>query len=171
MRVLTPAMIKALTGQQTDEVFVMLVTFTYKTPTGDIVLRFSSDPTVRHSVTPLIYKTVRNGLDYFFVPMAVQLPNDTEGSPTSAQLSVSNVGLELINILRTMKVGDLPASVDIDIVLASDPGIIGYNIPTLDMVQADWDENSVNLTLVIEALDREPFPTGNFNPSQFPGLF
>jgi hypothetical protein len=134
-------------------------------------LRFSSDPTVRHSVTPLIYKTVSNGLDYFYVPMAITLPGDTIDSPTSAQLSVSNVGLELINILRSMNVGDKPASVDMNLVLASDPNTIGYNIPTMDMVQADWDEQSVNLTLNIEALDREPFPAGNFDPSWFPALF
>jgi hypothetical protein len=166
-RLLTPAMIAALTGQQTDEVFVVLVTFTYKTT----VFRFSSDPTVRHSVTPLIYKTVSGGLDYYYVPMAITLPGDTIGSPANAQLSVSNVGLELINILRSMNVGDLPATVDMRIVLASAPDTVGYSIPTMDMVQADWDEQSVNLTLNIEALDREPFPAGNFDPSWFPALF
>jgi hypothetical protein len=166
-RLLTPAMIAALTGQQTDEVFVVLVTFTYKTT----VFRFSSDPTVRHSVTPLIYKTVSNGLDYYYVPMSITLPNETIDSPANAQLSVSNVGLELISILRSMTVGDVPAKVDMNLVLASAPNTIGYNIPTMDMVQADWDENSVNLTLNIESLDREPFPAGNFDPSWFPALF
>jgi hypothetical protein len=166
-RPLTPAIIAALTGQQTDEVFVVLVTFTYKTT----VFRFSSDPTVRHSVTPLIYKTVSNGLDYYYVPMSITLPNETIDSPANAQLSVSNVGLELISILRSMTVGDVPAKVDMNLVLASAPNTIGYNIPTMDMVQADWDENSVNLTLNIESLDREPFPSGNFDPSWFPALF
>jgi hypothetical protein len=166
-RPLTPAIIAALTGQQTDEVFVVLVTFTYKTT----VFRFSSDPTVRHSVTPLIYKTVSNGLDYYYVPMSITLPNETIDSPANAQLSVSNVGLELISILRSMTVGDVPAKVDMNLVLASAPNTIGYNIPTMDMVQADWDENSVNLTLNIESLDREPFPAGNFDPSWFPALF
>jgi hypothetical protein len=70
-----------------------------------------------------------------------------------------------------MAVGDIPATVDMAIVLASDPNTVGYSIPTLDMVQADWDEQSVNLTLVVEALDREPFPSGNFDPSDFPALF
>jgi len=145
------------------------VTFTHNDlPTP---LRFSSDPTIRHSITPLVYKTVSNGNDYFYVPMSIQLPNDTDGSPTSAQLVVSNVGLELINILRSMDVGDVPASVDMSIVLASDPNTSGYSIPTLDLVSADWDEQSVNLTLVVESLDREPFPAGNFDATGFPGLF
>lgn len=167
MRQLTPAMFAALAGQETDEVFIVLCTFKYKTTT----MRFSSDPTVRHSLTPLIYKTVSNGNDFFYVPMAISLPSDSEGSPSAAQLSVSNVGLDLINILRSMTVGDFPATLDMDIVLASDPNTIGYNIPTLDMVQADWDENTVNLTLVIESMDREPYPAGNFDPRSFPALF
>jgi hypothetical protein len=162
-------MIRALSGQQTLEVFIVLVTFRHSflaTP-----LRFSSDPTIRHSLTPLVYKTISRGLDFFFVPMSIQLPNETLDSPTNAQLSVSNVGRELISLLRSMRVGDIPATVDMEIVLGSDPDIVGYSIPTLDMVQADWDENSVNFTLTIEPLDREPFPAGNFDSSGFPALF
>lgn len=169
MRQLTPAMIRALTGQQTREIFIVLVTFRHNDlPTP---LRFSSDPTIRHSLTPLLYKTVSRGLEFFYVPMAIQLPTETDGSPTNAQLSFSNVGLELINILRSMDVGDIPAQVDMEIVLASDPNVVGYSIPTLDMVQADWDVDAVSLTLVVEALDREPFPSGNFDQSGFPALF
>jgi hypothetical protein len=164
-------MLLALTGQQTDEVFVVLVTFSYPAISPTTILRFSSDPTVRHSLEPLLYKTVSGGLDYFYVPMSIQFPNDTLDSPTNAQLSVSNVGLEMISILRSMQVGAAPAAVDMKVVLASDPNNVGYTIPTLDMVQADWDEQSVNLTLVIESLDHEPFPAGNFEPSWFPSLF
>lgn len=235
-RQLTPEMLKAIAGQQTDEVFIVLVTFTYDirftgnlyvgaplvtdlsrdltnilsigdsiagdgiTPgatitnissdmlimsdnatvsvntvgavmVSPITLRFSSDPTVRHSLTPLVYKTVSNGNDYYYVPMAIQLPTDSPDSPTTAQLSVSNVGLELINILRSMIVGDVPATVDLNIVLASDPDNIGFTVPTLDMVQADWDEQNVTMTLVVEALDREPFPADSFTPTDFPALF
>lgn len=169
MRTLTPTMIKAIAGQQTTEVFVMLITFRHNDLPAP--LRFSSDPTTRHSLTPLLYKTVSRLNDYFFVPMAVQLPTDSTDSPATAQLSVSNVGRELIDILRSMDVGDVPATCDIEIVLASDPDTVGYIIPTLDMVQADWDENTVNITLNIEALDREPYPSGNFNQSVFPALF
>lgn len=174
MRTLTIDMIKALTGQQTDEVFVVLVTFSVwnnTTQVYDVAARFSSDPTVRHSLTPLVYKTVSNGNDFFYVPMGITLPNDSEGSPTAATLSVSNVGLELINALRSMKVGGIPATVDMNIVLASAPNTPGYTLPTLDMVQADWDEQSVTMTLVVEALDHEPFPAGNFDAAGFPALF
>ena len=169
MRMLTPAMIRAITGQQTKEVFIVLTTFKHADlPTP---LRFSSDPTIRHSLTPLLYKTISRGLTFFYIPMSIQLPTETLDSPASAQLSVSNVGRELINTLRSMDVGTKPATVDMEIVLGSDPDVVGYSIPTLDMVQADWDADAVNLTLTIESLDREPFPSGNFDASGFPGLF
>lgn len=169
MRTLTPAMLTALSGQQTTEVFVVLVTFRYHTLPAP--MRFSSDPTVRHSLTPLLYKTVSRGNDYYYVPMSIQLPTETLDSPANAQLSISNVGRELISLLRSMSVGDVPATVDMEIVLASDPNTVGYSLPTLDMVQADWDVDSVNLTLTVESLDREPFPSGNFDSSGFPALF
>lgn len=168
MRTLTPAIIASLTGQQTSEVFLMLVTFTVPGTSPAEILRVSSDPTERHSLTPLIYKTVSRGDDYYFIPMTITLPNDTEGSPSAAQLSVSNVGLELISLLRSVS---LPVAVTMEIVLASDPDTVGYTLPTFDLTQADWNENTVTLTLTIEALDREPFPAGNFDASGFPGLF
>jgi len=174
VRNLTPAMIAALSGQQTDEVFVILLTFgriLRTTNAYEVLARFSTDPTVRHSLTPLLYKTVSNGQDFFYIPMSISLPNDTDGSPTTAQLQIANVGLELIDMLRTIDADTYNYTVDLDVVVASDPNTIGYAVPTLDLVQADWDENTVTLSLTIEALDREPYPSGNFTPKGFPALF
>lgn len=166
MRTLTPAMIQALTGQQTTEVFVILVTFDHEDL--DNPVRFSSDPTERHSTTPLIYKTVSRSNDYYFIPMNVILPSDTEDSAPAAQLSISNVGRDLIATLRSI---ETPASVTLELVLASDPDTVGFTLPVLDMASANWDKDTVTLSLTIEALDLEPFPAGTFDPGSFPALF
>lgn len=169
MRTLTPAMINALTGAQTSEVFIILVAITH-TDLGsspDQTIRFSSDPTTRHTTTPLVYKTVSRGDDYYFIPMAVTLPNDSDGAPSTAQLSISNVGRDLIELLRSVS---SPAQVTLELVLASDPDEVGFELPVLDMTSANWDKDTVSLTLTIEALDREPYPAGSFDPASFPAL-
>lgn len=166
MRTLTPAMVQALTGQETEEVFVVLLTITHSflaTP-----LRFSSDPTVRHSDTPLVYKTVSRGNDYFFVPFQFILPDDADGTGLQATLRMSNVGREQITLLRS--VPD-PAQVLMEMVLASDSNTVGFTLPQLDLTSASWDASTVELTLTIDALDLEPYPSGNFDPSHFPALF
>lgn len=166
MRTLTPAMVQAMTGQETTEVFVVLVTFEHE----DLLVpaRFSSDPAERVSSTPLVYRTVSRGDDYVFVPMEVSLPDDVDGGTAQAKLRVSNVGRDLIAQLRSIST---PAQVTIELVLASDPDTVGFTLPVLDMVAAGWDKDSVDLSLTVEALDAEPYPAGNFDQTSFPALF
>lgn len=158
-------MIQALTGQQTSEVFVFLVTIDHDFLADPLL--FSSDPTERASTTPLVYKTVSRGNDYFFVPMEITLPDEAEGTSLQTKLRVSNVGREQIELLRSVST---PAEVTLELVLASDPDTVGLTLPVLDMTVANWDALSVELTLTIEALDREPYPAGNYDPSGFPAL-
>lgn len=165
MRTLTPAMIQALTGQETTEVFVFLITIEHATLSEP--LRFSSDPTERVSTTPLLYKTVSRGDDYFYVPMGIVLPEEVEGSGTVSKLQVSNVGREQIELLRS--ISDR-AQVTVELVLASDPDDVGLVLPVLDLTTASWDSLSLELTLSVESLDMEPWPSGNFDPASFPAL-
>jgi hypothetical protein len=165
MRSLTPAMILALTGQDTGEVFVMLVTIDHAVLAEP--LRFSSDPTERVSDTPLIYKTASRGDDFIFVPMEITLPDDADGAPQRAGVRVSNVGREQITLLRSVST---PASVTMELVVASDPDTVGMTLPVLDLTDASWDAAAVQLTLTIDALDKEPFPAGTFDPASFPAL-
>jgi len=165
VRTLTPALIQAMTGQQTTEVIVVLVTIDHDFLTDPLL--FSSDPTERVSSVPLLYKTVSRGDDYFYVPMEVTLPDEAEGTSLQAKLKVSNVGREQITLLRSVST---PATVTLEVVLASDPDTVAITLPVLDLTGANWDGQAVELTLTIEALDKEPYPAGNYDPSHFPAL-
>lgn len=165
MRTLTPALIQALTGQETTEVIIVLVTIDHDFLADP--LRFSSDPTTLVSSTPLLYKTVSRGDDYFFVPMEVTLPDEADGTALQSKLRVSNVGREQITLLRSVST---PASVTLEVVLASDPDTVAVTLPVLDLAGANWDADAVELSLTIEAMDKEPYPSGNYDPSHFPAL-
>lgn len=166
MRTLSTAALQAITGQETTEVFVVLVTIDHDFL--DDPLRFSTDPTELVSTSPLLYKTVSRGDDYFFVPTEVTLPDDADGTALQAKLKIANVGREQIALLRSVLD---PASVTIEVVLASDPDTVQVSLPVLDLVGASWDGEAVELTLTVESMDQEPYPGGNYDPASFPSLF
>ncbi|MCP4307217.1 MAG: DUF1833 domain-containing protein, partial [bacterium] len=136
MRTLTTAMIEALTAQETGETFVMLLTIDHPDLSPpDAPLRFSSDPTERHSTDPLVYKTVSNGDDYFYLPMEVMIPDDIEGQAPAAELRISNVSRDAVALVRSVTT---PATVDMELALASAPDDT-ITLPTFDLVGVRFD--------------------------------
>lgn len=155
-----------MAGQETAEVPILLLTITH--PDLAEPMRFSSDATQRDSDTPLVYKTVSRGDDYYFVPMQATLPDDREDGVPEAQLRLSNVGRDLIEVLRSTS---WPATVTMELVLASDPDGVEIEWPDFDLSSIDYDASEITLHLTIDALASEEFPAGAFTPGYFPGLF
>lgn len=166
MQPLTPALIGALTRQETGEIPIMLVTVEH----ADLAApaRFSSVAVTRHSDTPLVYKAVSRLEDYYFVPMQIRLPDSRRDAPPTAAIRISNVGRELIAALRSIAT---PAAVTLELVLQSDPDTVAIAFPVLDLAEAAYDRDFIDITLGIDAFATEPFPAGAFTPGAFPGLF
>lgn len=159
-------MLEAMAAPETGEAFVILLTVDH----ADLAdpLYFSTDPTTRQSDTPLVYKTVSRGRDYIYVPMEIVLPDEKTDAPPAAQIRISNVGRDMVELLRSIT---SPPSVVMEVILASDPDEVAISYPAFDLVQSEGDESSIRFTLSIDALVTEPFPAGSFNPSGFPSLF
>jgi hypothetical protein len=156
----------AMNAQETGEIPVVLLTIAHPDLASNIWL--SSDPTTTISYAPLIYGTTSRGITYTFLPFSTVLPDDKDDSPPAAKLVIDNIDRELIPLLRST---DYPATVKIEIVLASSPDFVEFFYPEMDLVAVDYDAGSVSLTLEINALLHEPFPAGTFSPDSFPGLF
>lgn len=156
----------AIYAEQTDEVFVFLFTVTH--PSLMAPVYYSSDPTTRLSVDPLAYGIVSRGNTYDFFPISLVLPDDSDATPPTIKLVLDNVMRQAIPLLRSITT---PPSVTIEMVLASDPDTVEASWPNFDMVDITYDANSVTIDLAINGLSTEPFPTGVFAPSGFPGLF
>ena len=165
-RTLSLALRQAMFGEETGEVPVCLITIDHDLL--DEPLRFSTDPTERLSEDPLRYGTTSRGDIYDFLPISVQLPDDQEEAPPTMSLMLDNVDRDTIALLRSTTE---PATVTVEVVLASAPDDVEVTLPAFDLTEADYGAESVTLTLSIDALQTEPFPSGSYTPAQFSGLF
>lgn len=165
-RVLSSGFLSALYAQESEEVVVCLLTVDH--PELEAPIRLSSDPTVRISADPLIYATTSRGEEFVYLPFEFNLPDDKSDSPPRVQLSVDNVERSLVGVLRSFST---PASILVELVLASDPDTVEIAKPSLQLSDVSIDDLKVNATLVADPLINEPHPAGQFTPGSFPGLF
>jgi len=165
-RNLSPGFLAGLYSQESDEVVICLLTVTHDDLGTPIYL--SSDPTERLSDDPLVYGTTSRGNEYLYLPFEFTLPDDKSDSPPRVQLSMDNTDRSLVAILRSIST---PASIKVELVLASDLDTVEITMPALQLSDITMDEGRISATLVADALINEPHPAGQFTPGSFPGLF
>lgn len=165
-RNLSPGFIAGLFSQESDEIVICLLTVSHEDLGAPIYL--SSDATERLSTDPLIYGTTSRGNEYLYLPFEFTLPDDRSDSPPRVQLSMDNTDRSLVALLRSIST---PATIMVEIVLASDLDNVEIQMPSLQLSDVSMDESKVSATLVADALVNEPHPAGLFTPGTFPGLF
>ncbi|MET3611737.1 hypothetical protein ABID16_000042 [Rhizobium aquaticum] len=165
-RNLSPRFLTAAFAQETDEVVICLLTITHPDLSAPIYL--SSNPTERISDDPLIYATNSRGNQYLFLPFDFTMPDDQADSAPRVQLVIDNTEQQLVAMLRSIST---PATIRVEIVLASAPDQVEIALPGLQLGNAKIGEKSVSIDLVADPLVNEPFPGGSFTAGAFPGLF
>lgn len=165
MRTLSAAAKQAALAQQTGEVFVILMRISHPNFAQDILL--SSDPT---QVLPIanVRGTVSNGEEYVYLPFTIQLPQQDGEGISRAKVQIDNIDRRMVEAVRT---ADSSLSVDVSIVLASQPDIIEVSIPDFKIEHVTYDALTISGDLSLEYYDLEPFPHLRFTPSNFPGMF
>jgi hypothetical protein len=154
-------------AQETDEVFVTLITF-YSDELEEPV-RICDDPTTL--LTELgedIYGIESNGNEFVFMPYEIWLPRDDKTGTVSARISVQNIDRRIVQIARSVTE---PVNVKIQCILASDPDTIEIEFDNFQLSNVKYDVMSVEADLTLNYWGLEPFPSWNFTPSNFPGLF
>lgn len=158
---------EAAFAQQTDEVFVVLVTLDSDELTDPI--RLSSDPTQLIPALGVdIYGTVSNGNNFLFLPFEIWLPRDDKSGTVSAKMSIDNVDRRIIDTARSVT---KPVSVKIQCVLASAPNTIEIEFDNFQLSNIRYDVMTVEGDLTLNYWGLEPFPSNRFTPSGFPALF
>lgn len=163
---LSPTAKRAMFSQETEEVMIALLRITH--PAAPSPMLVSSDPTVRVSNDPLLYGTVSRGALYYFIPFSLVLPESSDESPPAAKIVLSNIDRDLIPLLRSFHT---PASVAIDLVLASQPDSLEAGLSELQIQQCIYTAEEIVLSLGAPLLATEPLPALSFTPNHFPGLF
>jgi hypothetical protein len=101
-------------------------------------------------------------------PFQFVLPEDDGETLPTIQISVDNVSLELIEIIRTYGTG---ITITSEIIMASAPDNVEYSIDDLSLVDATYNSQSITLTAQIQDLLNQRFPADDYLPRTFPGMF
>ena len=147
---------EAVYGSETGEAFLILLELT--NPGLSQPIRVTSNSV----------DTVHNGDTYVAFPFEIELPDDTDEGPPTAQLRIDNVSREIVQAIRTVQTA---VDVDIKIVLGSDPDTVEAEFADFQLRDVKYDALVVEGSLNIETFAQEPFPAGKFDPARFPGLF
>lgn len=168
-RSLSATMMSGALSQESDICPIMLITITHDDLTEPI--RISSDATSRideSSPTDIVYGTVSNGETYIFLPMKLTLPTDDSDGPGHMTIEIDNIHQVLTESIRNIFT---PASFDVAIVLSDSLNTVEAFWPEFKLTNIKYDELVISGTLALETLIYEPYPSGAFDPSRFPGLF
>lgn len=156
MRTLSSTALQSMFSEETDEIYVVLITIDHEELPAPI--RVCSDS----------IDTMSRGNNYISYPFEFSLPTDLEEGPPSASITVDNVHRDLTNSLRMIT---SPATFTIEIVRASDPDTLESSFLPLKMRSVKVDALTISGELTTDDDTAEPFPYRSFTPSSFPGLF
>lgn len=147
---------EAITAQETDQVFLVLITIAHEELEDDI------------RVVVNMENITSRGQLYVAYPVDVELPSENEDSPPQARLTIDNISTEITRAVRAIRSAPV---VTIEIVLADTPDLVEASFPTFYMQGVSYDKLTVSGTLTVDDFTTEPYPSLTFNPAQFPGLF
>jgi hypothetical protein len=142
--------------QDTDEIFLALLT-------------------IDHADLSSTIRVVNNNVDitsnsntFTAFPFRLQLPDQKPDAAPRASLIIDNVSREIAQAIRSIST---PATVLIQIIRAGDPDTIEKTFATFNLRNVRWNASSVSGDLVLEEMEKEPFPAGEFSPAEFPSMF
>jgi hypothetical protein len=154
-RSLSSAAVRALTAQETGEVFLMLVTITH----DDIAPLYFANNT--ETITS-------RGHDYLGWPFQVALPDEREDAMPAVQLRIDNIDRRIMESIRGLSTA--PA-VALEVVLASAPDVVEAGPFAFTLRGVEYDALTITGTLAPEDVLNEPAMQFSFTPDLFPGLF
>lgn len=155
MRTMSTSAVQALMAQETDAVFLILLTIEHETLATPIRV-------VNNNVN-----IVSRGNTYQAFAFDITLPNDDEGLPV-AKLTMDNIGLELIETIRTIKSNP---TVTIEIILANSPDTVELAIYDMTLKSVQFNAYTVSGDLIVEDILNQPLHGSMIDSSQYRGLF
>lgn len=148
--------IEAVVSQNTDEVFLFLLTLSHANLSGPIRVVNNTE------------NITSNGNVYTAFPFNLVLPQDDGESLPQVVINLNNVTLEFIDEIRGLS-GAL--DVKLEIILASSPNTIEMSIDGMKTYTINYDAQNIQATCQIEDVLNLSFPSELYLPSNFPGLF
>ena len=155
-RTLSQAARQAVNAQETDEVFLLLLTLDHEDLAEPIRVVNNTEDVVSRSDTYIAY------------PFEIALPDEDPESVARVTLRIDNVDREIVKSLRAIS---SPLSVGLEVVMAASPDTVEAGPFNMTLVSAEYDALTVTGELAFEDVLNEPFPGASYVPSEYPGLF
>lgn len=155
-RALSSNAVREALAEHSTDAFLMLVEFTYPA-TGEtfrVALNTEDVTSGGHAYTATYFE--------------VTLPETSDRAPQGCQITVDNVDLRMIDLLRSIVT---PLSVTIRVVLASSPDVIEMELADLVLREVTWNAQTITGTLVSEDPLNQKFPGHDYEPRTFQGIF
>jgi len=153
---------------ETGEVPVILLTIDHE-DLGETPIRISTDNKEEFVIEgETLRGTLSNEDQYLYLPMEITLPDDSDDSISSAQISIDNIERSILLAVRQL---DSAPTVTIQVVLASTPDVVEASFNNFTLSDVTADALVISGSLSLGNFLSEPFPGGSMNPSNFPGLF
>lgn len=160
--------LKEITYSQESDIAVIIL-LTINTEDSDEKLYICNVPVEKFSdLGENIYGCVSNGNRFIFLPFEITLPQDDKTGAVSAKLTIDNVDRNIIPYIRS---SIKPVNMKIQLVLSSNLDNIEVEYDNFKLKNVSYDGFKISGDVSIEYLELEPFPSGRFTPSGFPGLF
>jgi hypothetical protein len=142
--------------EETDEVYLVLLTIT------------QADLAAPLRVVNNTVDIVSNSNTFSGFPFRAKLPDMREDAAPRAQIEIDNTSQEIAQAIRLMTTA---ATILIQVIRAEAPDTIEKSYATFNLRNVTWDVSRVTGDLILEEVETEPFPAGDFNPAEFPALF
>jgi len=155
-RALSVAAKSAIFSQETFETFLILLVIDHE----------DLDTAIR--VVNNYGNITSNGRLYIGYPFSITIPDESDDSIPSVNLTIDNIDRVIVEAIRTCTSAP---SVEISVILASAPDTIEAGPFPMMLRNATYD--SMTVTAVIKADDilNEPYPGVIITPQNFPALF
>lgn len=109
-----------------------------------------------------------NGNRFIYMPVEINFPRDDKTGTVSCVLRIQNIDR---NIVRYARQTHSPIGVRIQAVLSNAPNVIEADYDNFQLTNVNYDGFQIEGDLSMDYFGNEPFPSGRFTPSGFPGLF
>jgi len=155
--------IAAVNAQETDEAFIVLVTIDHPDLPAPVYLNNSGANLASRAGL---------GLGPFLAcPFQPTLSDDSDDRPPVAKLIIDNIDRDLVAMIRDAAAGGNAPVITLEVVKASDPDMVEMELTDFEMREITYNSLTIEATLTLEGLFKEPACGYSFSPTYFEGLF
>jgi hypothetical protein len=152
---LSPELLAQLYGQNSGDPFLTLLTLSHTS--------FSDIRLVNNTAD-----IVSNGLTFTAYPFKLVLPRDDGDTSREINIDFDNVGLELVDIIRTVTDA---IDIKLEMVLASIPNEIQMSFQELKIQSIVYNKHRISAKVFLDSFLNTEISSEKYTPSIYPGLF